>query len=751
MNMRAIRLSLLCAAAVSAMAPAVHAARQTAVGPGPVPLNATGVLGGVDMSGSGITGTLTVGTVGGPQMDIFTQNNPAVAGLVAVSTAASSQGNIAFNSSSNVYGAIGQTQPAGPFLLAITGGNNATAVNFMGPVFATTIDDVGSGSLNFNSGSTNIAASNFAADGTINLAPNTTLIGALTTTAGAQTGTLILGGGSVLNGAVGGAIGLRSINVTGGSNQAGVTATISGAVDAYAFALGTNTLNIGGALTIANGGPGGVINTTLASPSVYGNIRPVGATNLGSTLLINVTVPATAFIPVGTQFNVVQTQAGTVQSGTDGSVVAVTVQNPTNPLYTFRALPAAGTVAGLVTIQTTGIPLQVAVTPPAGAVVPPTLPIAAAVAPVLLAVAPTTDLATVLAAVNAMSTPAAVVNAVVQLAPSTSDAAAAQVTFAGTRQLQNIWMARFAETACDQVRPRKESAGRDAPMCSRPERRGGFWVQGFGNFARQHDQQAIVGYDADTGGVMAAWDAPVGPDTSAGFGFGYANASIRANSGIARTHVDTYQVTAYVNHDPGPWFLNAAVSLGANSYSGDRDIVFPGVNRRATASYGGTTVTGVATTGWHIPMGSAVVTPLAGIQYSRIKIGGYTEAGAADIDLRLQARKYDFVESTLGVKLARPYQTAHGAFVPEIHGKWLRELGNPKQGQTAAFVVPGSQSFDVPGLRTADNLWNAGAGFILASCGCTSRAWSIEAGYDYYGSGAGYSAHQGTVRLSARF
>jgi len=749
--MRATRLSLLCAVAASALTPAVHAARQTAVGPGLIPLNATGVLGGVDMSGSGTTGTLTVGTVGGPQMDIFSQNNPAVAGLVAVSTAVSSQGNIAFNSSSNVYGAIGQTQPAGPFLLAITGGNTNTAVNFMGPVFATTIEDVGNGSLNFNSGSTNIAASNFAADGTINLAPNTTLIGALTTTAGAQTGTLILGGGSVLNGAAGGAVGLRSINVAGGSNLAGVTATISGAVDAYAFALGTNTLNIGGALTIANGGPGGVINTTLASPSVYGNIRPVGATNLGSTLLINVTVPATAFIPVGTQFNIVQTQAGTVQSGTNGSVVNISVQNPTNPLYTFQAIPAAGTVAGLVTIQTTGIPLQAAVTPPPGAVVPPTLPVAAAVAPVLLAVAPTADLATVLAAVNAMSTPAAVVNAVVQLAPSTSDAAAAQVTFAGSRQLNNLWMTRFSDTSCDQVRPQKNSADHGAPMCSRPERRGGFWVQGFGNFARQRDQQAAVGYDADTGGVMAAWDAPIGPDTSAGFGFGYANASIRANSGIARTHVNTYQVTAYISHEPGPWFLNAAASVGANTYSGDRDIVFPGVNRRATSSYGGTSVGGVVTTGWHIPMGSATITPLAGIQYSRIHIGSYTESGAGDADLRLQSRTYNFVESTLGVKLARTYQTAHGAFIPEIHAKWFRELNNPNQTQTAAFVVPGSQFFDVAGLRTSDNLWNAGAGFILASCGCTSKAWSIEAGYDYYGSGSGYSAHQGTVRLSARF
>ena len=162
---------------------------------------------------------MSVGVPGGPEMDIYSANNPPVSGLIAVSTAASSQGNIVFNSSSKVFGAIGATQPAGPFLLNVFAGSTGSTVDFLGPVFATTLNVTGTGAVNFNSGSTNVTATNFAADGIISLAPNTTLIGALTTTAGAQTGTLALGGGSVLNGAVGGAVGLRSINVVGGSHK----------------------------------------------------------------------------------------------------------------------------------------------------------------------------------------------------------------------------------------------------------------------------------------------------------------------------------------------------------------------------------------------------------------------------------------------------------------------------------------------------------------------------------------------------
>lgn len=753
-----LRFSLLGAISIISCT-AAEAARQKAVGPGPIPLSVDGSTSGVDMSGSATTGTLIVGVVGGPQMDVFTLNNPVAPNTIAISTAASSQGNVTFNSSSNVYGAIGQTQPAGPFLLAIAGGNTGTIINFNGPVFATTTNVTGGGTLNFNSGSTNVSASNFAADGTISLAPNTTLIGALTTTAGAQTGTLSLGGGSVLDGAVGGAIGLRSVNVVGGSTTAGVSATITGTINAYGFVLGTNTLNIGGALTLADHG---VISTTLASPSVFGNIRPVGATNLGASTLINVTVSPTAYIPVGTQFNIIQTQAGTVQSGTNGSVVGIIVQNPTNPLYTFRAIPAAGTVAGLVTIETTGIPITIAVTPPVvtppGVTPPPivplpvTLPIAVAIVPVILAVPPTPDIIAVLAPINALSDPAMVVKAVVQLSPSTADGAAGLVTWSTTRQFQDLWLSRFANPACDQVRTLDGRADPTDTRCVRPDRRGGgFWLKGFGYFARQHDQQAASGYNADIGGAMLAWDEPISNSATAGLGVGYAGSTIKSNDARSHTKVDSFQVTAYVSYEPGSWFLNASVSAMANKYHGYRQVIFPGVNREAMADYDGEALTAFATTGWHLQAAGLTITPLASLLYSHERIYRFTETGAGDIDLTLNSRQYNFLETTLGVKFAHAFDLGTGSFIPEVHTKWIRELDNPRQLQTAAFVAPGSQTFDVPGIQAPRDMWNAGVGVILASCACTNHAWSLEAGYDYYGSNSGYRAQQGTIKLSARF
>lgn len=723
------------------------AARQAAVGPGVIPLDANGMINGVDMTGSAGTGTLAIGTVGGPQTDIFSSNNPvgAVPGL-AVSTDASSLSNLLFNSSSNVFGDIGLTQPGGPFFLGIAAGANETTVNFLGSVFATTLDLTGSGAVNFNSGDTNTTATNFAGDGTVRLAPNTTLIGALTTTAGANTGTLELGGASVLDGAVGGAIGLKAINVVGGSNLAGVSSTITGAVDAFAFSLGTNTLNIDGALTIANLGPNGVINTTLASPTVYGNIRPVGATNLGPTLTVNATVPSSAYIPVGTQFNIIQTRSGTVQNGTDGSVINVTVQNPTNPLYTFSAVPAAGTVAGLVTIETTGIPLQSAENPPAGGNLPVVAPLAAVVAPALLALPVTPDLTPVLAAINAYSDSASVINAVAQLAPSTSGLVAPLVTFQGSREFQELWASRL-EMCSDASRYDK-----GASPCKESDPRSGWWLKGTGYFGEQDAETAFGGYDSTILGSMIGYDAPLGADTRAGLGVGYARSAVDSKASDSSTDADTYQATAYLGHESGPWFINGSASFGWNEYSGSRHIAFAGIDRTAEAEYDGKDYTAFASTGYHFPMQEFTITPLASLQYTYMDLDGYTETGAGDINLRVNSRDYDFLESGLGVKVERGFVYGEGTtIVPDLHAKWLHELNKPSLQNTAAFNVAGGAEFTTPELQTPDNTYNVGAGLTLLSCACAGKTWSLEAVYDHDWGNDGYDADRLMAKLAVNF
>ena len=97
--MKRVFFFLFCAAAIAAWCPASFAARQ--IVNADAPISADGILSGVDMAG---LVTLTVGTIGGAKTDIFTSNTALASFPLAVSTTASSQGSIVFNSDSDVFG-----------------------------------------------------------------------------------------------------------------------------------------------------------------------------------------------------------------------------------------------------------------------------------------------------------------------------------------------------------------------------------------------------------------------------------------------------------------------------------------------------------------------------------------------------------------------------------------------------------------------------------------------------------------------
>ncbi len=736
-------MSLALTGFVVALAPAATAQRQQAVGAGVTQLDTLGELKGVDMSGSATTGTLDIGVLNGPATNIDSSNNPLVTGVLAISTAVTSQGNIVFNSGSTVYGAIGQAPPTGPYFLLLSAGNTGTVVNFLGPVYATTITNLGTGTINFESGTDNAGATSFGGNGTITLAADTSLTGAITTVA-ADTGTLALGAGSLIGGAVGGGAGLKTISMAAG------TATIQGAADTYTMSLGTGTLVINGALALADGGAGGVVNTTIASNTLYGNVRVLGATSLGPAVTINVNVPASAALTVGTVFDIIQTQAGTTQTGTDGSVITAAITNTSNPLYSFVAVPLAGTINGLVAIKVTSIPLLVPITPvtPVTPVVP-TQPIAAPVVPVLITLPASPAVIALIGTIDALTTPAQVTDAVAALAPSTADLATPDNTFIAASAFQDLAMTRL-QPLCAAV-ARTGGTAPPTATCHGTGQPAGWWLKAFGYAGNQNAQHGFTGYTSNLAGTMIGYDAPLGPDSRLGLAVGYARGNINQYGADTGANFNTYQATAYLGHLAGPWFVNADLSFGWNDYTETRQISFPGFGATAQGRYSGRDYTGYAITGYNIAAGRLTLTPLASLQYTYVSLDKYVESGAGVVSLNVGSQAYSYLQSGLGAEASEEFQVNGGVLLAQLHAKWLHSIANPDIRETAAFNVPGSDSFTTPGYRTGADIFNGGAGITLLSCACTTKLWSIEAVYDFYARTRGYVAHAGMLKYTRSF
>lgn len=703
------------AAVIAAWVPS-SLARQTVGLPylfGDAPGDLVGQDTGVDTTGSGL---LTIR----PDIDINTLND--VGG--GITTDGNNLASILFEGNSTVTGFTGTSTNR---FFEITAGANATTVNFDGNVFTTTFNVSGTGTVNFN-GSLNpgiVAASTIIQnDGFINIGSGSLFNSAITTLT-ANTGTLTFNGGSSVIGAIGGASGLKQINVVGGN------ASVIGAVQALGFDLGANTLNIDGALTT---NAAGTISTTFASDTVFGKIVATGSSNInpgGITVLTTVTGALTE----GTTYRIVEAPSGT-------NAAPVTVIN-NSPRYTFSGLPT--TLGNIDIILDNIAPLSTLVDSPDALVV----------APILDEVAPIgTDLRDIQDAIAVLPTTGAINNALAQLAPANTNLAAPWVTAQTTRLFDDLWMAlldQIQNVCCDtNCGPDKPNVPVDLNACKDADQKGTWWVKGFDSQGDQDNVGKMNGYDTDAYGLMLAYDKPLNNQTRVGLGVGYARSEIDGNNSWSNTDIDSYQITGYLHHASGSRFVQAALTAGVNDYDSTRHIAIPGVNRKATSDYTGQQYSGIVTVGRHYLVNETTITPLASLQASHIRVGSYTEKGAGDVSLHVENQDYDFVQSSLGMKAERVIRSGNSAYSPEVHAKWLHDFNSTTMEQDAAFVGNGT-IFDAQGIKQDRDVFNVGAGFTFLSCRCEKASWTVKGLYDYKWNESGYESHQISLIASLEF
>ncbi|MGZ8252876.1 MAG: autotransporter domain-containing protein [Methylophilaceae bacterium] len=682
--------------AIAAWAPMANAREAVAL-PGVV--GAEGVLNGVDTAG---VGTLTINA----NQNINTNND---AGGAITSTAADTA-SILFNGNSTVTGTSGTV---GSQLLSISAGAAGSQVNFNGDVFAQTISVSSTGTINFNGDV--IAATNFAGNGLINLGAGNSLTGAVTTNT-ANTGRLTLNAGSSVTGAVGGANGLSQINVAGGN------ASIVGSVQAQNFNLGANNLLVVGALTT---NPGGTISTTLSSNTVFGKITPSGASNINAGG-ITVAPTVTGVVTTGTNFRIVDGLAGT-------NAATVNVIN-TSPLYRFVGI---ATTTGDVNIRAE---LATFASPAANA---------AGQAAFAVNAAPGSDLLSVQNSIFVLPNAATINSALAQFSPNSTNLAAPWVAGQATRQFDDLWIARVDDvqnTYCDY----KNTPELSKRECKNSEQKSNWWGKGFGGQSRQDNSAFQNGYQTETAGLMVAYDVAVGSKTRIGLGGGYANSNINENHASGKTNIDSYQMTAYLKHNEGPWFVQGAVTAGVDKYDGSRNIVFPGFNRTANSNFTGQQYSGMVMAGKHFYANEIILTPLVSLQATHLQVNSYTEKDAGDINLRVDSQDYNFLQSGLGMKVERPIQSGNNTFSPEVHAKWLHDFNSTTMEQTTRFTGGGA-SFDSQGIKQDRDLYNVGAGLTFISCRCDINTWAVKGLYDYKWNDSEYTAHQLSLVASLKF
>jgi len=536
-----------------------------------------------------------------------------------------------------------------------------------------------------------------AGKGTLNVTASTSSNGDFGTT-NALAAVNVNGGTLTLNNAIKATTTIisASTNLTVGTTGKTITSALtnSGTLD-----VGDKTLTVAGNIT--GTGTLGVSLSSTASGYIVNTTNTAGYTPGGT---VTITPILTTTVSNGSKYALIWGKAGNAPtlgtiSASGGGLVSWTVSDGTayattadvnghtiiaEDVVMVASVNSASSVAGVTTNSATVVDI---VTSYSGG---------------------NTQLKTIGAALQGLSSAAEVDNAGAQLRTDVNRGAIEGATRAVVGALSTI------STRSDQIRL-ASNAG--TGINTGDVIRGlGVWGQAFGHYGDQDRRQGIDGYNAKMGGLALGADTQVMDPVRAGLAFSYAKTRVDskgANDGNS-LNIDSYQGTLYGSYVGSPYYIDGSVALSLHNYDSTRQIAFTGFSDTATGDYEGYQVTVKVDGGYPIELGSVVVTPMAGMSYSTLEQLAYSESSSNGSALQVEGQTSSSIKSSLGGRISKTFEFDGTTYTPEANLAWEHEFRTDPSRSTASYIAGGS-SFTSASATPAKNGLVLGFGLAVAS------------------------------------
>ncbi|MFN7227122.1 MAG: autotransporter domain-containing protein [Holosporales bacterium] len=679
---------------------------------------------------------------------------------------------ITLNNSGTITGAVALegdgthtlTLSSGTITGAYTGGEGVDTLNLNGGAIIGSINlGLGANTINVNGAFTSagtITATNGFDEGAINLDVNAVGTFTVNNSVNLGTGNITVSEGGTLNiGSIG------NLTTTGTLYNSGTIMIAEGRTLTAAKQQGNfGLLSIGVSPAVgANPASAGKLVLT-GTPNISGGYETDGGVNLDNASITIKVATTNGFIPVGTQFTIIDAN-GSV-SGNLPDVISTSI------LYRF-SLSKVSNNDVLLTVASSAN--SIATNKNNSSVANTFIALGANTAPEL------TQIQTSL--INAPTITAA--NKILESTLPTMDGGVSQSAFNVNNQVQGITTGRlehiregfnnrsgsiirqnsFASSLSQSVRSDDSVGFSNASyntvaansdiraMLGNNETRvsvsDNVWLQGFGQKATQNTRDFIQGYDATTYGIIMGADThEIFDSGTVGIAFNYGKAKIDSkNAADARNNVDSYGVIVYGTHPVTETiFFDGQLGYNFNQIDSTRNNV-GGTGLTAKANYGANQYSARGLVGKDYQVGSGfMVTPTVSLTYTRLAVQGFTETGANGLNLKVNSSEYNILDLGLGVRAERVFTTASGMQIrPSAHAGYRYDMIGDKIQTTSTFTG-GGPAFTTTGGEAQKSKFNIGGGIGVG----TLHDWQLSAEYDYEIQ-TDYSAHSGFLRASSPF
>ena len=201
------------------------------------------------------------------------------------------------------------------------------------------------------------------------------------------------------------------------------------------------------------------------------------------------------------------------------------------------------------------------------------------------------------------------------------------------------------------------------------------WLSGAVTLANQGTTYTSNGYRATSGSPTVGADIRVTNDLAIGglFSMQSMNADFTDGSSL---DLQTGLLGAYAAWSHDSWYANGLIGAGYSSYDNQRMTLG---GQMASSDPSGSKILANVSGGYDFNLQGWKLSPIAGLQYTRLGIDGYTETGAGSYDLSVGDQTINSLRSKIGARLEHEVSWEGIDFTPNLRASWYHELLNGTQ------------------------------------------------------------------------
>ncbi|WP_171268136.1 autotransporter domain-containing protein [Oceanidesulfovibrio marinus] len=237
------------------------------------------------------------------------------------------------------------------------------------------------------------------------------------------------------------------------------------------------------------------------------------------------------------------------------------------------------------------------------------------------------------------------------------------------------------------------------------------FLEPFGMHANQGSSGDRVGYDAMTWGLAAGFLYHPTESWTLGIAPGFFSQSLQEDGpGDGEGSVVEWSVAALIGYATDDFYMDAMARLGWDSFRSNKDLVLPGMPRSADARWNGTNLTFALGGGYDFHAGGFTFGPVGSLAWSNLHEDSFEEKDAGLLGQHIRARNSQSLNTELGARITRTFESEYGDITPELRMVWNAEWLDGGRSISSSFIgyAGGRYSAQLADQRYRAGLLDAG-------------------------------------------